>query len=89
MGRWGDGRSRALTFGLATGGGMGHFSIPDKVFLILTMPTYEYECTKCGHAFDAVQSMKDPHLKDCPKEACEGPVRRKIGRGFRRRLAKR
>ena len=45
------------------------------------MPTYEYECTKCGHAFEAVQSMKDPHLKDCPQTGCAGPVRRKIGRG--------
>ena len=32
-----------------------------------TMPTYEYECQKCGHPFEAVQSMKDPHLKDCPR----------------------
>src|SRR4051794_30972077 len=45
------------------------------------MPTYEYECTKCGHAFEAVQSMKDPHLSDCPQAGCPGPVRRKIGRG--------
>src|ERR1700761_6353703 len=45
------------------------------------MPTYEYECTKCGHQFEIVQSMKDPHLKDCPQPGCEGPVRRKIGRG--------
>lgn len=45
------------------------------------MPTYEYECTKCGHAFEAVQSMKDPRLTDCPQTGCAGPVRRKIGRG--------
>lgn len=45
------------------------------------MPTYEYECTKCGHGFEAVQSMKDPHLTDCPQSGCAGPVRRKIGRG--------
>lgn len=45
------------------------------------MPTYEYECTKCGHPFEAVQSMKDPHLTDCPVEGCEGPVKRKISRG--------
>lgn len=45
------------------------------------MPTYEYECQKCGHQFEARQSMKDPHLTDCPKEECEGPVRRKIGLG--------
>jgi putative FmdB family regulatory protein len=46
-----------------------------------TMPTYEYECQKCGHHFEARQSMKDPHLTDCPQESCEGPVKRKIGLG--------
>jgi len=25
--------------------------------------------------------MKDPHLTDCPQEACAGPVKRKIGLG--------
>lgn len=25
--------------------------------------------------------MKDPHLTDCPKEGCPGPVKRKIGLG--------
>jgi putative FmdB family regulatory protein len=45
------------------------------------MPTYEYECTACGHAFEVVQSMKDPHLTACPQPGCPGPVRRKIGRG--------
>lgn len=47
----------------------------------ISMPTYEYECTTCGHEFEAVQSMKDPHLTDCPKAGCAGPVKRKIGRG--------
>jgi putative FmdB family regulatory protein len=45
------------------------------------MPTYEYECTTCGHQFEIVQSMKDPRLTDCPQGGCPGPVRRKIGRG--------
>lgn len=45
------------------------------------MPTYDYECQKCGHQFEARQSMKDPHLTDCPQEACEGPVKRKVGLG--------
>jgi putative FmdB family regulatory protein len=45
------------------------------------MPTYEYVCTSCGHQFEAVQSMKDPRLTDCPQENCPGPVQRKIGRG--------
>lgn len=25
--------------------------------------------------------MKDPHLTDCPKEECSGPVKRKISMG--------
>lgn len=45
------------------------------------MPTYDYECQTCGHQFEAKQSMKDPHLTDCPQEGCVGPVKRKIGMG--------
>lgn len=45
------------------------------------MPTYDYECTTCGHQFEARQSMKDPHLTDCPKDDCPGPVKRRIGVG--------
>lgn len=51
------------------------------VFPTRTMPTYEYECTTCGHQFEAVQSMKDPKLTDCPQEGCPGPVERKLGKG--------
>lgn len=45
------------------------------------MPTYDYQCQTCGHEFEARQSMKDPHLTDCPQTGCAGPVRRKIGLG--------
>lgn len=45
------------------------------------MPTYEYQCTTCAHQFEAVQSMKDPRLTDCPQPGCKGKVERKIGRG--------
>jgi putative FmdB family regulatory protein len=31
------------------------------------MPTYDYVCTKCNHAFEAFQSMKDRPLVKCPK----------------------
>jgi putative FmdB family regulatory protein len=44
------------------------------------MPTYEYECTKCGHTFEALQSMKDAPLSTCPE--CRGKVRRHIGGGL-------
>ena len=43
------------------------------------MPTYDYECTKCGYHFEKFQKMTDPHLKTCPK--CKGKVRRLIGAG--------
>ncbi|OHE78618.1 MAG: FmdB family transcriptional regulator [Verrucomicrobia bacterium GWF2_62_7] len=43
------------------------------------MPTYEYECGKCGHHFDLSQSMKDPPKKTCPR--CKGRVRRLISGG--------
>lgn len=43
------------------------------------MPTYEYECEKCGHRFELFQAMSDPPRKRCPK--CRGRVRRLIGTG--------
>ena len=33
------------------------------------MPTYEYACKKCGHTFEAYQSIKDEPLRKCP--ACK------------------
>ena len=43
------------------------------------MPTYDYECTKCGHEFELVQKMTDKPRRQCPK--CRGKVQRKIGTG--------
>jgi putative FmdB family regulatory protein len=31
------------------------------------MPTYDYECSACGHRFDELQSFSDPVLTKCPK----------------------
>ncbi len=45
------------------------------------MPTYEYECEKCGHRFDVFQRMSAPKLNDCPQDACSGRVKRLIGAG--------
>ncbi len=42
------------------------------------MPTYEYVCVKCGHEFEASQSMSDAPLKICPQAVC---ARKKWGRG--------
>ncbi len=30
------------------------------------MPTYEFECDKCGHRFEIMQGMNDPAPKKCP-----------------------
>ncbi|MFA5147480.1 MAG: FmdB family zinc ribbon protein [Candidatus Omnitrophota bacterium] len=43
------------------------------------MPTYEYECEKCGNAFEKFQKMTDDPLKKCPE--CGGKVVRLIGSG--------
>jgi putative FmdB family regulatory protein len=45
------------------------------------MPTYDYACEKCGHEFEAFQSMKAPRLTKCPVKGCRGKVHRKIGAG--------
>jgi putative FmdB family regulatory protein len=31
------------------------------------MPTYEYQCQKCGHRFEEFQRIVDPPIKNCPK----------------------
>ena len=31
------------------------------------MPTYDYVCRACGHAFELFQSMNDPVKRKCPK----------------------
>jgi len=41
------------------------------------MPTYEYQCDACGHAFERRQRMSDPPAENCPE--CGKPVRRVIG----------
>jgi len=43
------------------------------------MPTYEYECRKCGLRFDKFQQMSDARLRKCPE--CGGKVERLIGAG--------
>ena len=43
------------------------------------MPTYEYECTRCGHLFELFQSISAPPRKRCPE--CQGKVKRLLGTG--------
>lgn len=43
------------------------------------MPTYEYECKRCGFLFEEFQNITAAPLKHCPK--CDGSVKRLIGKG--------
>lgn len=71
--KWGDLRSTgSVEHSCATRGYDG----PNRR---LQVPTYEYECSKCGHGFECFQQMKDSPLEVCPE--CGGPVRRLIGSG--------
>lgn len=38
------------------------------------MPTYQYACTECGHAFEQVQKFTDDALTVCPQ--CQGRLRK-------------
>jgi len=44
------------------------------------MPTYDYVCDGCGHAFELFQSMTDSVKKTCPK-CGKKKLRRLIGAG--------
>jgi putative FmdB family regulatory protein len=46
------------------------------------MPTYQYRCADCGHAFEAFQGIKEKPIEICPK--CKGKTARVItgGAGF-------
>lgn len=43
------------------------------------MPTYDYQCKKCGHRFELFQSIKAEPVRACP--ICQGPVERLLGTG--------
>src|SRR5712672_157133 len=36
------------------------------------MPLYEYQCKKCKHRFEKIQTYSDKPIKKCPE--CGGPV---------------
>jgi putative FmdB family regulatory protein len=38
------------------------------------MPTYQYACTECGHAFEQFQSFSEDALTVCP--VCDGRLRK-------------
>ncbi len=41
------------------------------------MPTYDYKCRECDHAFEIQQSFTDDALTECPE--CGGPLRKVFG----------
>jgi putative FmdB family regulatory protein len=43
------------------------------------MPTYEYECRDCRHAFERFQGINEDPITECPE--CGGRVRRLISSG--------
>lgn len=51
------------------------------------MPTYAYVCEKCGHEFEAFQSISASPLKTCLADSCgqkkwgKGRVKKQIGAG--------
>lgn len=47
------------------------------------MPTYDYQCSKCGETFEIFQSIKASPLRRAHCEACgkSQPVKRLIGTG--------
>jgi putative FmdB family regulatory protein len=44
------------------------------------MPTYDYECGKCGHKFEAFQNITADPLRKCPECGKHG-LQRLIGAG--------
>ncbi len=45
------------------------------------MPTYEYECTKCGHAAERFEPMSASTPKQCPECKAAKAFIRRIGCG--------
>lgn len=44
------------------------------------MPTYDYECSACGHRFEEFEKLSEPGTKPCPK-CRKGKARRMPGHG--------
>ena len=45
------------------------------------MPTYEYECRKCGKVIDVFHGMSEEGPKRCKGPKCRGTLKRLIGAG--------
>ena len=44
------------------------------------MPTYEYQCTRCGHVVEEFKPVSAPRRQRCPE--CRGKVERLISGGM-------
>jgi putative FmdB family regulatory protein len=44
------------------------------------MPTYEYQCTRCGHVCEEFKPISAPKRQRCPE--CRGKVERLISGGL-------
>jgi putative FmdB family regulatory protein len=40
------------------------------------MPLYEYECKKCHHRFERIQTFAARHTRKCPE--CGGPIEQMV-----------
>lgn len=47
------------------------------------MPIYEYVCSECGHALEALQKLSDAPLLTCPNCAKDGLKKKISAPGFR------
>jgi putative FmdB family regulatory protein len=45
------------------------------------MPTYDYECQKCGHVFEVFHAMSEAPKVKCEKTGCSGKATKQIGAG--------
>jgi putative FmdB family regulatory protein len=46
-----------------------------------TMPTYDYQCEKCGKTFEVFHGMSETPAVKCTKRGCAGRARKLIGAG--------
>ncbi|SVC05048.1 uncharacterized protein METZ01_LOCUS257902, partial [marine metagenome] len=44
------------------------------------VPTYDYECAKCGHVFEVFEKPSQKRIKNCP-ECKKGKAKRLVGAG--------
>lgn len=72
-------RAERRTDGKSRGGCWGRQPKYEPVDGTVTeMPVYDYECAKCGQVSEVDQRISDPPIETCPREGCDGDVKRVI-----------